>query len=549
MTQKKVVVLLLAMFISLTVINLAGWLTVTAASDVPAWAVFIVLLAVEAGTATIVLLPTLQRSARELAEGNELVTEIGLDPQRSTGSAAVSVHRFLSDRLQGVRSFAARGMESLFDISTTMKDSVYQTSDITGSLNVTAEEISELGAGIEQSSAAIHEITQAISSIVQRIEQQATATVETSASIEEINATIASIDEITRSKRERAQELLDKTQEGTRQMTHTNEVIKEVGAGIDSIREIITVINGIAEQTNLLSLNAAIEAAHAGEAGKGFAVVADEIRKLSESTTENAKLIAANLTRIIGNINDVDAASGTSLKYFNAIREESETLVAALDEIGAANHELTIGSKEILTAVSSLVEVSEGIKGGSQEVKSSADLVNSAIHGIRDASERTKSHMQAIRDANVAINHTFERLLLNGIGTAQVVHDIDRNSGVTVNDGSAALNVPAVIQQHVLWLVRVRLLLDGELSLDPDRVGDHTQCDLGKWILGDVPPHIRNSETFRSLVTEHEKLHSEIADIIRTKQETTKEELEERARGLLGISENVVGALAEFNTA
>ncbi|EZH64667.1 hypothetical protein DH09_19255 [Bacillaceae bacterium JMAK1] len=75
------------------------------------------------------------------------------------------------------------------------------------------------------------------------------------------------------------------------QMTSLNEKMRE----IEKVTEFITTIG---EQTNLLALNASIEAARAGKEGKGFSVVAKEMRRLSEQSSENARIIVKVISQI-----------------------------------------------------------------------------------------------------------------------------------------------------------------------------------------------------------------------------------------------------------
>ncbi len=91
---------------------------------------------------------------------------------------------------------------------------------------------------------------------------------------------------------------LEKMEEIRTTNSDTISGIKDLGERIESIWEIVNIINSIADQTKIIAFNAELEAAAAGDAGKNFQIVAGEIRRLADGTVNSTKEIKTKINEI-----------------------------------------------------------------------------------------------------------------------------------------------------------------------------------------------------------------------------------------------------------
>jgi len=268
-------------------------------------------------------------------------------------------------------------------------ESAASINQITKNIESIKNQFVVLDSAIDQASEALEDIGKYLESFKQETEHE-THSMEKAG--EELSLAISQVSRVSQDLSKQSQDAEHLRQlviEGADRVQLTNEIIKSVSRDVENISEIIELIDQISEQTNILSMNAAIESAHAGAAGAGFAVVADEIRKLAESTQDNAQRIEDALSEIMGKINEALEASSNSAQSLDSISTNATVFVKQLDTLAASSEETNRRSIQVGQAIQGSVTAIKGYNEGTQKMYLQHHAILDAMENIKVISDQT----------------------------------------------------------------------------------------------------------------------------------------------------------------
>jgi len=479
------------------------------------------------------------RCGKRLERAESAMREIG-GGETDPGEIAAGIALCIGDSLRMLEEDARRNIGFVGEL----RESIYRSSIIAGETRILSGIASGLSDSVGRSTDGVAEIVGAVDSLAEKVELQAAAVTEIGASIEEMNASIKSIATIAAKRGSSLQSLRVRTKEGEERLHRLDELIARSKSDVEGIVKMTGAIMDIATQTALLSMNAAIEAAHAGSAGRGFSVVAKEIRSLSESATRNVNSIVDALGRIEKSIAAVHDVSGENIATFGELNREIQGFVDSFREIDGATTEASAGTQEIVKASGSLTEMSETVRAGAKAIRRGVSAVESLMATVRGASEKTSRTIEKVTENVKATNSGLDGLAATVVQVRNDMLGIEERIGR--GRSRRTVDIPKLMAQHLHWVVKARLSLDGLLPEEGKVIGDHTRCDLGKWMASSESMALRNDPLFDRLDGSHRRLHEIANEIIVSAGTAPIERNEERFGELLETSRSIMGMIPDL---
>ena len=193
-------------------------------------------------------------------------------------------------------------------------------------------------------------------------------------------------------------ENIESSSKASNAMLNTVNSISELKEYSQEISQEINNITDIANETNLIALNAAIEAARAGEYGRSFSVVADKIRRLADTSLDNANNINHILQAIHKNIELVSNNATHTKEIIDTLQDSSNILDNSFSTINNTiiqNNEMLISFKEnFIDEKKFLDEVTQdlqNVKKSSEDLNRNSIIVKESVNNITKMSAKLQN--------------------------------------------------------------------------------------------------------------------------------------------------------------
>lgn len=308
-----------------------------------------------------------------------------------TGTITVQGNTELSSLAESARTVVKKFVDTIGYA----RDSVQRLTDQARTLSAASENSAAI---TNQQSAAVTEIvstTEEAGNLAQRVEQNMTgiarSTTETvnivQDGVEQIRTVRHQMDEISRAN--------DKTITGIEDLSET----------VESIWEILQIINGITEQTRIIAFSAELEASAAdGGSGENFHIVSAEIRRLADSTVESTALIRKRLEEVrssSGSLKELSRMGTRIIEHGRSLSRDVETVFEGIlersrDSAGAVNDSVSVVTQQNVSfeqIIKALHQIAEGVHSAAESTTETTRVAEE----LRRVGDELEQHLMQFR--------------------------------------------------------------------------------------------------------------------------------------------------------
>ena len=174
--------------------------------------------------------------------------------------------------------------------------------------------------------------------------------------------------------------------------------MKVLSERIESIWDIVTLINNVADQAKIIAFNAELEANNTNSSGKNFHIVANEIRRLADGIIESTKEIKTRITEIQESSDDLILSSENGTEKIQSGVENAKNLETRFESIKNASEITAESAAKITEIIQQQTIASEQILITLKQISAGVSNFSMATEYISQASENLKTVATELSD-------------------------------------------------------------------------------------------------------------------------------------------------------
>ncbi len=326
-------------------------------------------------------------------------------------------------------------VDSLRQAATDCSSSLFEIEQSVNEVSSAADNLQKM---VDENASAISQIARSMGEVSGNVEELARRAEEADASISAMGLAIKQVEDNTSETHRLSEEVseiallgvnsVSETIDGINEIQNatdeTREVINRLGAQMEAVGKILTVISDVAQQTNLLALNAAIIAAAAGEHGKGFAVVADEIKDLANRTATSTKEITGLIRSVQADsrraVDAIERGSGSvrrGVELANNASKALQTILSSVGDVGRMANEINRSTAEhsrlagvISRTMADMSKMLHEIRRAMSEQTKGGERINRVSEQLRDDARFVFRSAKEQAQAVGGVNRNMERI-------------------------------------------------------------------------------------------------------------------------------------------
>ncbi|MDR2808911.1 MAG: methyl-accepting chemotaxis protein [Spirochaetaceae bacterium] len=302
------------------------------------------------------------------------------------------------------------------ELRTIMEQNALSTMKITESVHAITAQIRECSKQTGQNTDSVVHIDHEIEAFNVTVVEQGAQIVGASRFIKEVMESISNEEKLIAGLSEQIKQLVDSANLEHSHILKSADIVGQMDKDSEALVEMNKVIAGVADQTNLLAMNAAIEAAHAGQAGKGFAVVAQEIRKLSETTANQAKSSSATLLTIKQRIGEIAKLASIIERSYGQTNEIIQAINFRVRDIRHAAEEQDAGSVQIIQGLTAIDGITKRVENYAVTIKQEARSYLGNAQQLSESINRIERQIQDISRQIEQVSRSFQTSMEQNTG-------------------------------------------------------------------------------------------------------------------------------------